>query len=120
MEEASLITALGIVSTCVVGLIWIIKRMFNDIIPAINGLKKATEQNTSATKSADEYLQQRNGRDNEHHAAVLKSINAIPKTMEEIANAQYLAIIKAVSIKEQSVTEQTVAHQHIQEVVKDK
>jgi hypothetical protein len=120
MSEAVLLAALGIVSTCVVGLIWVIKRMFNDIVPALKGLQKATEQNTAATKSADTYLQERNGRDNEHHAAVLKSINAIPETMETIANAQSEAIINAVNIQKQDVKDQVVRHQHIEEIVKEK
>lgn len=117
MNDAGLIAALGIVSACVAGLIWVIKKMFNDIVPALNGLKRATEQNTSATKSADTYLRERNGRDNEHHTAVLASINEIPATMKKIADAQSSAIIEAVNVKKQSVAEQRVEHQT---VVKEK
>lgn len=113
METGTNIAALGIVASCVAGLIWVIKRMFNDVVPALNGLKKATEQNTSATKSADDYLQQRNGRDNEHHEATLKSINAIPTVMKTIADAQAEAIIKAVRNGSQHVSEQIVDNQTI-------
>lgn len=115
MNEAPLIAALGIVSACVAGLIWVIKRMFSDIVPALDGLKRATDQNTSATKSADEYLRDRNGRDKEHHKATLKSINAIPATLKKIAKDQEIAIIKAVKVERQSVTEQRVEHQTIKE-----
>lgn len=87
--------------------------MFNDIVPALNGLRKATEQNISATKSADIYLRERNGRDNEHHQAVLESINAIPDTLRNIADDQQKAIIKAVKVSKQNVTEQKVEHQTI-------
>lgn len=116
MNSPELLAALGIVSACVAGLIWVIKKMFNDILPALNGLKRATEQNTSATKSADTYLRERNGRDNEHHAATLKAINAIPVTLKDIADAQEKAIIKAVKVDRQSVTEQKVEHQTIKHV----
>lgn len=111
MNDAGLIAALGIVSACVAGLIWVIKRMFNDIVPAIDGLKKATEQNTSATKSADTYLKERNGRDNEHHTATLKAINTIPITMKKIADAQATAIISAVEVREQHVEFQHIDKQ---------
>lgn len=114
MNEAVMLAALGIVSACVAGLIWVIKHLFSQVIPALNGLKKATDQNTAATKSADVYLRERNGRDNEHHSATLKAIKAIPSTMQTIADAQKVAIIKAVNVKEQSVTEQTVRHQTVQ------
>lgn len=113
MNSPELLAALGIVSACVAGLIWVIKRMFNDILPALDGLKAATQSNTSATKSADEYLRERNGRDNEHHAATLKAINAVPTTLQKIADDQAKAIIKAVTVEKQSVNEQTVAHQHV-------
>lgn len=79
----------------------------------LSKLSNSTDKNTQATKSADEYLRERNGRDNEHHGAVLTAINEIPKTMKKIANAQSKAIINAVSVNEQSVKEQTVKHQTI-------
>ena len=113
MNEAPLIAALGIVSACVGGLIWVIKRMFSDVVPALEGLKKATDQNTSATKAADTYLRDRNGRDKEHHTASLRAIRAIPVTLKKIADDQEKAIIRAVKVEKQSVTEQKVEHQTI-------
>lgn len=113
MNDAGLLAALGIVASCVAGLIWVIKRMFSDILPALNGLKKSTDQNTEATKSADTYLRDRNGRDAEHHKAALKAIQAIPKTLKKIAKDQEVAIIKAVKVDKQSVTEQRVEHQTV-------
>jgi len=118
MNEAVLLSALAIVATCVAGLIWVIKYLFSQIVPAMKGLEEATAQNTAATKSADIYLRERNGRDNEHHSAVLESINEIPKTMKKIADDQSSAIIKAVSVNKQSVAEQTVKHQTVE--VKEK
>lgn len=108
VNDAGLLAALGIVSACVAGLIWVIKRMFNDILPALDGLKAATISNTRATKTADQYLRDRNGRDVEKHAELLKATQEIPKVMQEIADNQAQAIISAVDVKEQHVE-----HQHI-------
>lgn len=119
MNEAVLLAALGIVSACVGALVWIIKFMFEKILPALENNNKLTasgieltKANTLATKSADQYLRERNGRDNEHHTAVLESINAIPTTMQTIANAQSKAILEAVKnghhIKKQIVDKQEV------------
>lgn len=87
--------------------------MFNDIVPALEGLKTATDQNTSATRSADVYLRERNGRDNEHHKSVLTAIDAIPTTLEKIAKEQEKSIIQAVKVERQSVKEQKVEHQTV-------
>jgi CHASE2 domain-containing sensor protein len=115
VNDAGLLAALGIVSACVAGLIWVIKRMFNDILPALNHLTKATVQNTEATKSADTYLKQRNGRDIEKHAELLLATQAIPTTLQQIADEQAKAIISAMEVREQHVAFQTVN----QSMVKD-
>lgn len=113
VNDAGLLAALGVVSACVGGLIWVIKRMFNDILPVLHGLEKATVKNTDATKSADTYLRQRNGRDIEFHAETLKSIQAIPERMQTIADTQARAILKGVkdqTIQTQHVDKQVVEH----------
>lgn len=89
--------------------------MFNDILPALNHLTKATVQNTEATKSADTYLKQRNGRDIEKHAELLLATQAIPTTLQQIADEQAKAIISAMEVREQHVAFQTVN----QSMVKD-
>lgn len=108
-NDAGLLAALGIVSACVAGLIWVIKRMFNDIIPALDA-------NTEATKSADVYLRERNGRDNEHHQATLKAIEEIPNTLKKIAKDQEKAIIKAVQVDKQSINKQNVNETTIEHI----
>ncbi len=113
-QEAGLLAALGIVSACVGGLIWVIKRMFNDILPALNSLTIATKQNTTATKSADTYLKQRNGRDIEKHTELLKATREIPKVMQQIADTQSSAIISAVKVQEQTVEHQTVKRETVE------
>ena len=86
MESTVLLAALGIVATCVGVLVWLIKFMFERIIPAIDGFKeitdatlRATIANTEATKSADTYLRERNGRDNIFHKEVMDELREIKK-----------------------------------------
>lgn len=114
-SEAPLLAALTIVSACVAVLVWVIKFMFTKILPAMENNNKLTAQanvltkaNTKATKSADEYLRERNGRDNEHHKATLKAIEEIPNTLKKIAKDQEKAIIKAVQVDKQSINKQNV------------
>jgi len=59
------LAALGIVSTVVLALIWIIKYLFTSFKPAVDQLVVSVETNTKATLSADTYLRERNGRDSE-------------------------------------------------------
>jgi DNA-binding protein Fis len=92
-------------------LVWIIKSLFKYILPAIEGLTEATQHNTSATKSADAYLQQRNGRDIEKHAELLAATREIPVVMQQIADNQSEAILHAVNIKNQHVDNQYVDKQ---------
>lgn len=81
---------------------------------ALDKLTKATIQNTAATKSADTYLRQRNGRDIEKHQELLVATKAIPDTLKQIADDQATAIIKAVTVKEQHVEHAHVEHQTVQ------
>lgn len=91
-------------------------KTYDNVAKALDRLSKATTKNTSATTSADVYLRERNGRDNEHHAGTLKAINAIPVTLKKIADDQQKAIIKAVKVERQNVTEQKVEHQTVRHV----
>lgn len=91
-------------------------KTYDNVAKALDRLSKATTKNTSATTSADIYLRERNGRDNEHHAAALKAINAIPVTLKKIADDQEKAIIRAVKADRQNVTEQKVEHQTVKHV----
>lgn len=100
-NDAGLLAALGVVSACVAGLLWIIKFMFNRLVPLLENSNKLmaesnnlTKANTKITHNADQYLRQRNGRDIEFHAKQLESINAIPIKMQEIADAQAKTLIE--------------------------
>lgn len=108
-DSAVTIAVVGVLATCVGGLLWIIKFMFMKIVPSIDGLTKATAANTAATKSADKYLRERNGRDNEAHTETLLAIQEVPKTMRKIASEQ------ALDSKDQHIEHQEVATQIVKE-----
>lgn len=121
------ITALGILATCVGGLIWIIKFMFNRLLPLIEKgnrsqekLAELTKANTEATRAADVYLKQRNGRDNEMHSKNLAawdttrdSIEKMIESAQTIADGSTEKIITA--IKQQEVETQVVRTQVVDE-----
>lgn len=87
MNDSStvLLAALGIVSTAILALIWIIKYLFTEFKPVMENLVKVTEANTLATKAADAYLQQRNGQDAEFHKEVMTKLKDIPVQAEKQA-----------------------------------
>ncbi len=128
--NAALLAALGIVSAFGGALIWIIKYQFTQVKPALDflaksntALAKATEQNTRATKAADEYLRQRNGQDKEFHTEVMRSLDAIPihaKLQADIVANELKRVgdVTAAQLKlvpEQHVQEQVVHTQVIDE-----
>jgi len=108
---------IGVLSLAVGALIWVIKFMFTKLLPTIEGLTTATRANTSATKSADTYLRQRNGRDIEKHEELLKATEAIPQKMQKIADTQAKTLIEnlkklpAQNIEHQHVKDQTIENQ---------
>lgn len=81
---------------------------YSQVAKALNQLTKATDNNSKATTSADTYLKQRNGRDIEKHEELLRATQAIPKTLEHIADAQAKAIIEGVALRSQHVKVQHV------------
>ncbi len=106
-NSAIVIASLGIVATAVGALSYIVKLLVDDVKKSIvNGAKtqvavgkaldklsKNIDKNTVATKSADTYLRERNGRDNEHHAAVLKALEVVPETLKNIADELNIGFI---------------------------
>lgn len=119
-ESAVLIAALGVVSACVGGLIWIIKFLFEKLLPridegnvALSHLAKATDQNTRATKAADAYLRDRNGRDAEHAKVSLENTN---RTHKELIAA--IAEIPAQIIATADVTAKALHNLPAQQVKK--
>lgn len=78
-ESTVLLAALAIVASCVGVLVWVIKHMFTKILPLLEKINKNTELNTQATKRADEYLRERNGRDAEFWKEVKAALQTITK-----------------------------------------
>lgn len=126
IDTAVIIAIIGVLSATVGALIWIIKYLFSEFKPLLDSLVKVTEQNTLATKTADTYLRERNGRDNEFHAEVMKSLKDIPIRAEKQANrvAKELKRVgdtTAAHLKRigaQEIAEQTVQHQTVNKSVK--
>jgi len=94
METTALLAALAIVSACVALLGWVIKFLFTKILPVLENIVVVTQLNTEVTKSSDTYLRERNGRDIHFHENIMKSLLVIQE-----------------GAKNQTVTEQTVEHQ---------
>lgn len=124
----------AVLTTCVGGLIWIIKYMFTHIRPLLESLVEATRLNTQATESADEYLRQRNGRDMEFHREVMIGLKEIPKESKRQASivakelkkvgdktAEQVALVakQRYAMPKQTVVDQTVIEQHVHEVHRD-
>ncbi len=123
VDSVVIVAIVGVLSATVGALIWIIKYLFSEFKPALDGLIRATDQNTLATKSADEYLRERNGRDNEFHGEVMASLKDIPVQAKSQAAivAQELKAVGLLTAEKlqmaneapitQTVTEQVVEHQ---------
>lgn len=117
-DSAVTIAVVGVLATCVGGLLWIIKFLFNKLLPrieegnlALGKLSKSTDANTKATKSADKYLQERNGRDAEIHEELVTAINAIPAQI--IKTAHITAKTLADTPHDQHIKTQTVDKQTV-------
>ncbi|MGI9028161.1 MAG: hypothetical protein ACR2FM_04985 [Candidatus Saccharimonadales bacterium] len=140
LDSAVIIAIVGVLSATVGALIWIIKYLFSEFKPALDSLVKSTDQNTIATKSADVYLRDRNGRDNEFHGEVMASLKDIPiqaniqaemvavelkkagsataAQIESASTANFKALAKTIKEINQQVNEQHVEHQVIQNIEK--
>lgn len=82
MSEPAIIAIIGILATAVGALIWVIKYMFDKILPILESLKDSVNKNTEQTKSNEEYLRLRNGSDGrrwEENTAALNSLTSIIK-----------------------------------------
>jgi len=126
MNEAATLAIIGILGATTAALVWIIKYLFASFMPVMDNLVRATEENTKATKSADEYLRDRNGRDKTFHEEIMLSLKEIPnqakKQAEEVAKELHRVgdltaerlVQAAGQTKHQTVIEQTVEHQIVE------
>ena len=89
------LAAIAVLGPCVAYLIWAAKSDRTDNKTFLTGLGKLVSSNTRAVKASDKYLRDRNGRDSEFHKETLKALEAIPITMQTIADTQAKAIVDA-------------------------
>lgn len=90
---------------------------------ALKKLSKSIDLNTKATKSADEYLRERNGRDNEMHSLNIKAMQNLNKNFaimsEDMkgANKRLVDYIDQINARvgKQTIDQQTVKHQTVEE-----
>lgn len=125
MEASVILAIVAVLATLVGSLVWVLKFVFEKLLPRIDEGNKiieknshlveklgvSTTQNTAATKSADEYLRQRNGRDNEMHAELIKAVQEIPAQI--IKTATVTAKAPHETTVDQHVENQTVEKQVI-------
>lgn len=84
------LAVVAILATCVAGLLWIIKFMFNRLLPLI---EKSTKASVAAQKSSNEntkYLKDRNGRDAEIHERLIKEIQTMPEKISQDVLEQHV------------------------------
>jgi len=126
MNEAATLAIIGILGATTAALVWIIKYLFASFMPVMDNLVRATEENTKATKSADEYLRDRNGRDKTFHEEIMLSLKEIPaqartqaeevaKELHRVGDLTAERLVQAAGqTKHQTVIEQTVEHQIVE------
>ncbi len=133
IDAYAVVAIVGVLATCVGALIWIIKYIFQHLTPAIDNLKNATSANTKATRSADKYLKERNGRDGEIHKELFNKIDIqnealvkLPGLIEAIAtkaaahNLKAYAEIKAEADAKLIETLANIPIQHVEQQNIDK
>lgn len=81
MDQATaltvVLTALGIVGTCVGGLIWVIKYMFKSIIPTLNEINRSIKKNTRVTDANNRHLTGMNEREDKLTEGLANVINIL-------------------------------------------
>lgn len=101
-SSAITLAVVGILATCVTGLLWVIRFLFTKLLPIIDKnaastekLVQVTKQNTRQIKQADDYQRKRNGREAEAHQELIKAISEIPRQIVK-TGAKSDTIIKEV------------------------
>jgi hypothetical protein len=85
MSEQAILAIIGILASTVGALIWVIKYMFDKILPILEGLKTSVELNTIQTKENEEYLKKRNGSDSIRWDENTKAMQNLTDMMRKIA-----------------------------------
>lgn len=106
-----LLAALGIVSTCVLGLIWVIKYLFQKILPVLEGMGENLDANTRQTATTEAAILKVDthiaGLNSSHKkmtdrainsmAKVETSIEAVPDKLQQIADDSSARGLKAIA-----------------------
>ncbi len=82
MSEQVILAIVAILATTVGALIWVIKYMFDKILPLLEKMDKSIEKNTRATESNDKYLRERNGRDSKMWVEVSAGLKALTESIK--------------------------------------
>lgn len=93
-DTAAIIGLISIIATSVGFLIWIAKYLMIQMRKTLDANTKALALNTKATQSADKYLRERNGRDNEFHKEVLKGLKDIQNQHVQTQKVEHQTIQK--------------------------
>lgn len=80
-----LLAALGIVASCVGGLIWVIKYLFEQIMPVQREIKTSIDKNTKLTETTVNYLRQRSTKDASLWKKSSDSMKEMADQVKEIA-----------------------------------
>lgn len=78
MGDSVILAIVSLLATTIGALIWVIKHVFDKIIPILDSLKEAVDENTWQTKENREYLQCRNGKD----AAIWQEVSETVKHLQ--------------------------------------
>ena len=85
MSDQVVLAIVAILGTAVGALIWVIKYVFDHILPVLESLKLSVDLNTTQTKANEEYLKKRNGSDGrrwEENTRALNTLTTSIKNME--------------------------------------
>lgn len=108
MTDSSSVTlaVVAILATCVAGLLWIIKFMFNKLLPMIEKSNEASKAAQKASNENTKYLKERNGRDAEIHQKLIKEIQTMPERISQEVHEQHIERqeVKAAEIKEAKIS----------------
>lgn len=111
-SDGALLAALAIVSSCVAGLIWIIRYMFTKFLPVIVAMKTsldlntvATQKNTELVVKVDQHITEVNGSHKEIAQKTIESMSGleasvhdIPEKLEQIASKSSETGLAAIKI----------------------
>lgn len=83
MSEQAVLSIIGLLATTVGALIWVIKYMFDKLLPVIESLKESVDNNAQQTKENREYLEKRNGKDSRIWQETFEAIKELKNSYEK-------------------------------------